>query len=109
MVDNTGAMTMASILKGIPTTASDWQLFTSMEGAEEAAGKIAQAFSDALRTYYTPDIALDEDARTLARSQVRKATQVVMKTWSDFGATDSEPLYVLYGLLDKAFPMKSDW
>jgi hypothetical protein len=93
-----------TILKGIPTTVREWQLFRDMEGSKEAAQKIAQGLSDAIRENYTPEIALDHDARTHARVNVLRTMGKIMTSWAQFGATDSEPLRVLDRLVAEAFP-----
>jgi hypothetical protein len=103
MVNRQGKENM-TILKGIPTTAEQWQLSTSMEGSEEAAQKIAQGLSDAIRENYHPEIALDHDARTHASINVLRIMGKIMTSWNEFGATDSEPLNVLDRLISKAFP-----
>lgn len=100
---------MVEILKGIPITAEDWQLFSSMPGADAVAKQIAEALSEAIRKHYTPDIALDLDARCNARTNISNTMHRVMRAWSKFGATDSEPCWILSRLLDTAFPIPSDY
>ena len=96
-------MTQA-ILKGIPTTAADWQLYSDKEGAETAAMKIAQTLSDAIRSCFTVEIALDSDVRDQARNTVFLRTRRVLDEMSDFGATDGDVGDVVARIIIKAFP-----
>lgn len=99
------------ILKGIPTTASDWQLYTSMVGAEDAAMKIAQMLSDCIRAHFTVAIALDTEARDQARNVVYLTMSNVLDELSDFGAADGEASGVMSRIVNKAFPReeKFNW
>jgi hypothetical protein len=98
-----------TILKGIPTSASDWSLYSDKSGVKVAALQIAQTLSDAIRANYTADIALDVQARDLARSAVFKAVDAVFSQYSDFGACDGEAFDVAARLINKAFPRKDSF
>lgn len=99
------------ILKGIPTTASDWQLYSSEAGAEDAAKYLAQKLSDAIRTHFTVAIALDYEAREQARNVVFLLMNRALDEMSDYGATDGEAHDVMTRIVNKAFPreQKFDW
>jgi hypothetical protein len=112
MVNNTEQNKMTQeILKGIPTTAADWYLYSDKEGASDAAMKIAQTLSDAIRSCFTVNIALDSEARDQARNTVFLLTHRALDEASDFGATDGETYDVVARIVNKAFPRedKFNW
>lgn len=87
-------ITVASRDVKINLSAQEWQLYTSMEGAEEAAQRINCAAEEAMRTN-------DRDA-------AETAIFAAMRKERSFGATDSEPIHVLWHLLDKVYGKEDD-
>jgi DNA-binding FadR family transcriptional regulator len=73
-----------------PRDAAGWSLYASMPGAD----RVAQALNDKLQSL------LDEG---LPRAKIDQAMSVCMREHADFGAYDSEPLYVLEHVLDGIF------
>lgn len=89
-----------------PRSANDWQLY-DMEGAEGAAAELSAALGKAtkelvrrirkLNVDYDPpwsDDAEEQIGRVLL-DVTKRITWPVMKANSDFGATDTEPRYVM--------------
>ena len=74
----------------LPTTAGDWQLYTSMPGVGNAAKRLTKALKKAIR----------EPKREDAAKIMDDALHVDV----DFGACDSEPWYVCHRILDKVYP-----
>lgn len=71
-------------------TADEWELYTSLPGAQAAAGEINDAVEAAVNA-------------GLTRREVEKALEAVMHRHADLGARDSEPQYKLERVLDKIY------
>lgn len=74
--------------------ADQWQLFTSMEGAEGAATALNTAFDEAVNL---------SNNEVDPRGFVRRRMNAAMTEKADFGACDSEPYHTLDDLLDAVF------
>jgi hypothetical protein len=72
-------------------TADDWQLYTSMDGAEEVAKSLNTSLAYAVN--------LNE-----GREYVETFMGVAMRRHDKFGAFDTEPRYVLQALLNVIYP-----
>jgi hypothetical protein len=106
MVNKQGEANMSErqpILDGIPATASDWQLYSTELGAEEAARHIAQTLSDSIREHFTPAIAFDKRARGIAATQVFNDTYAVIEQYGDLGSLDGECRSLLSQLVEQVF------
>lgn len=67
-----------------------WDLYTDMDGVEDVARDLSEAFS--------------ELASTLSdRNEVRRRMERKMNDFRSFGADDTEPRYALEDLLDAVF------
>ena len=75
----------------VKLTASDWELFTSKPGAEEAARHLNREFESLIRQGFS-------------KEEVDSKMNALMETYSHLGARDTEPRYVLKQLLLEAFP-----
>lgn len=75
-------------------TANDWELYTSMRGANLIAANLNRKFERCTRNGMT-------------RQQTETAMLQLMRKYSNFGAYDSEPLYHLKDLLRRVFPYDS--
>lgn len=71
----------------IPSTARDWQLYTTMKGVGAAAKALTDTLTTALR--------LGE-----SRVDIENAMIEVMRKYEDFGADDTEPRWVLANTLN---------
>lgn len=72
-------------------TAEDWQLYTSMDGAEDVAVSLNTSLANAVN--------LNE-----GREYVETFMGVAMRRYDMFGAYDTEPRYVLQALLNVIYP-----
>lgn len=93
------------ILKGMPTTASDWMFYSSMDGSNLAAIEMAKILSAAIIDNLKPEIALDKDAKIIARITVLNIGRTFLEQFAHFGALDGESESVLVHVVNKAF----DW
>lgn len=71
-------------------TADDWQLYTTSMDCSTAAGALNNAFEFWFNIGAT-------------REKLVKEVYEVMKIWSEYGAADSEPMYVLEKLADTVY------
>lgn len=71
-------------------SADDWDLYTSVDSVELAALALNRCFEESVNG-------------GLARGEVERAMHRKMMEFRHFGASDSEPYYVLDRLLDKTF------
>lgn len=84
----------------VPETASEWELFSSMEGSEKAAKAITRELVRLLGTDLSPDeifnkMYMDRDA--------------IMNKFIDFGAGDTEPRSNLVWVLQQVDSEFSWW
>jgi len=71
-------------------TADDWELFTSMDGADDVAEALNSSFKSLVNA-------------GKSRDDVEVEMEKVMSEHSSFGAIDSEPLWMLRQLLTDVF------
>jgi hypothetical protein len=74
----------------INLTADEWDLYSHEPGAEEAACAMSDALQDAINTS-------DTEAEAQAKAWP------TWKKYADLGATDSEPMWKLERILQKAY------
>lgn len=106
----TGLVTVAkpteaeeACIQGLPQTASEWELYASKNGADEAAHVIHRELAQRLREF---DITHSTDAeRSAFAIQTRDEMLQVMNKYSDFGARDTEPECVLCTVLERYFQL----
>jgi hypothetical protein len=80
---------MASI-EPLALTAEDWQLYTASMDCGNAALELNQTFTGAVNSGF-------------GRRQVRELMAIVMHTWREYGAEDTEPRSVVGDLVDRVF------
>ena len=68
-------------------TAEDWDLYTDMKGVGEIAASLNRTLTDAVN-------------RGESRESVVALMDREMRSFREFGANDTEPVYNLYRLLD---------
>lgn len=71
-------------------TADDWQLYTASTNCTKAAMALNKAIETAVNT-------------GLSRYEVERAANVAMRANDKYGATDTEPRWVLNDILDEVF------
>ncbi len=74
----------------VDMSADDWELYSSIPEAEEAAYEISKSIE---RAYNAGG----------KRSEVEHSAMAVMRKYAELGAVDSEPLYHLRRILDKLY------
>lgn len=74
-------------------SADKWQLYTASMNCDEAAQELNKAFTEAVNS-------------GLGKLEVYKSVEAVMRKYDNFGATDSEPRWVLEDLIRKVFGEK---
>jgi hypothetical protein len=77
-------------------SASDWFLYTRMEGIEEIAKQINYEVEYAINRSETKGFAARQIAKTL-------------EDFSKYGANDTEPVAVASQILNKAYPEYDGW
>ena len=102
----------------IPTTGSDWQLYTCAMPCGEAARKLTSALKKAIRFF---NKGLGEQAVPRLLGEAWKIVDQVQDEYAKFGASDTEPRYVgqqalityaklkLYGHADGYHPELGEW
>ena len=71
-------------------TAADWQLYTTSMNCKRAT----IALNDTFEYWFN---------NGASREELMKYMYNVMKIWSEYGAADSEPMYVLDDLVDTVY------
>ena len=71
-------------------TAADWQLYTTSMNCKRAT----IALNDTFEYWFN---------NGASREELMKYMHDVMKIWSEYGAADSEPMYVLDDLVDMVY------
>jgi len=86
----------------IPTTASDWELYSSSPGAGQAARALASATATIVGMVGRNVTPYNKDDKNAAAIQaVRSRMNKVFSTYADWGATDGEPESVFRSVLRK--------
>jgi len=80
--------------------AEEWMLFTDMEGVEQVAKLLNEKLENLINESFATDV---YQARTI-RDKMFK----FMDQYADWGASDSEPEYVLVEELRKVFNLTED-
>lgn len=78
----------------VPDTASEWQLYANEPGAARAAKALAAGVRKVLK---------DKTAGTNLHQSVKTHVFPVMSKYANFGAWDTEPMWVLRDTLAKAY------
>ena len=71
-------------------TADDWQLYTTSKDCDAAACALNNVFEFWFNT-------------EAPREKLVREMYEIMKIWSEYGAADSEPMYVLEDLVDAVY------
>jgi hypothetical protein len=84
-------VTVVSVVRDVKVnlSAKDWQLYTTVAGADEAAEKLNRA--------------VEAGVRTQGQQAARKEIMSVMEELSGVGASDTEPRHVIVEVLNKIY------
>lgn len=95
-----------------PVTAKDWQLYSTMPEAKQAAKDLTAALKEALEALKLQLKTTPAEIRDVSQAISKVFHSIlfpVMKKWSNTGATDTEPRYVAGQALVDAAKAHYDW
>jgi hypothetical protein len=87
----------------VPTTADNWQLYASLEGAPEAAFRLSALLREKLT-----QARLVEECNLTVAARIRDEMYAEMARFSKLGATDTEPECVLVAAIEKALGLERE-
>ena len=82
-------------VRSLDLTARDWQIFSTMEGADQVAENINRIFMEACN-------------KGMSKEEVQNVMNRVMSHYMKYGTTDSEPRHVLSLLMSTVFGGEND-